>query len=257
MYNLYLIGKNISHSKSPELYNEYFAKHNMNYHYSICEVDELESFINRIKNDDKVYAFNVTSPYKTDVLKYLDSKDETCEASDSCNLVVLNNGKLKGYSTDGDGFFISLIDNGINPDGFNITVIGNGGAAKSIIAASKKYKINDVYNITHKISDKLFKHSDIYTERIVSKKLRESEIIVNASNVGFNEDKKMPLPDYILNRLIKDKQDFCFVDIIYNPLETTLLKYMREHDVYDTFNGEPMLKAQFKANVDILFPDEK
>lgn len=254
---LLLIGKNISHSKSPELYNSYFKEHNLDYTYELCEIDDLKVFIDKLKNDknNDIYAFNVTMPYKIEIMKYLDKKDLTCEKAESCNLVIIDKGKLIGFNTDGIGFFEALKKGGVDPEEFNLCIIGDGGAAKAIKAAAKNYKINEIYTITHKISDNLFSHNNLFLERIVAKHLKESEIIVNASNVGFNGDKNMPLPKKMIDDLLKFKLDFCFVDIIYNPLETPMLRYMREKEVFDTFNGEPMLYEQFLANIRFLFEE--
>lgn len=262
---LCLIGKNISHSQSPALYNEYFKEHNMDYEYLLHETINLLEFIENIKLYNYI-AFNVTMPYKIEIMKYLDYIDKTAIESESCNLVVVNNNKLKGYNTDGIGLFNSLINNNIEIKNRNMTIIGNGGAGKSIISSANQYGIKQINIINHELSDAIskYKNSNTYNMNSISKfeiidsidKLFASDIIINASNCGFKDDTKMPLPQTLINDLVMANKNFCFVDIIYNPLETNILKYIRSLGIKKAFNGESMLYHQFLENIKIIFGEK-
>ena len=48
-------------------------------------------------------GFNVTVPYKETVIKYLDELDESAKDLDAVNTVKIENNKLIGYNTDGNG----------------------------------------------------------------------------------------------------------------------------------------------------------
>ena len=133
--NIKLIGNPLKHSFSSQL-------HSMlaNYDYQLVDLDkaDLESFI-LAKNYD---GLNVTIPYKTDLIKYLDDIDEKADRINAVNTIVNDKGRLKGYNTDYNGFDLLLKKNGIEVKGKNICILGSGGTSNTIFHYCQDNKAN-------------------------------------------------------------------------------------------------------------------
>ena len=79
-------------------------------------------------------AINVTIPYKQAVLPFLDEISDEAKAIGAVNTILNRDGKLYGYNTDYLGFLYTLQKNNIKVTGEKVLVLGNGGAAKAIVA---------------------------------------------------------------------------------------------------------------------------
>ena len=100
-----VIGDPIDHSLSPNIHSAAFRELNLdstNIGYRIPK-GELEGGVEGLKKI-KITGFNVTIPHKIEMMKYLDKIDESCSIIGAVNTVVNNEGILKGYNTDMDGF---------------------------------------------------------------------------------------------------------------------------------------------------------
>jgi shikimate dehydrogenase len=81
---------------------------------------------------------NVTMPHKEAVIPYLDFVHPEAALTRSVNTIVNRDGRLEGFSTDGDGFLLSLADNDFKVDGAAAAIFGAGGAARAVAAALAK-----------------------------------------------------------------------------------------------------------------------
>jgi len=130
---LALIGSPVGHSGSPAMYNYSFEKLGLDYAYVAFDIKEHE-----VKDAlDAMRLFhmrgmNVTMPDKTEAAKYVDELSPAAEIIGAVNTIVNDDGKLKGYITDGEGFVNNLKDYGVDVRGKKITVAGGGGAATAI-----------------------------------------------------------------------------------------------------------------------------
>ena len=78
-------------------------------------------------------GFNCTIPHKIAVLPLLDGLEPSAEISGACNTVVRQpDGRLIGSNTDGSGFVWSIRDEGIDPEGLDVVILGAGGAARAV-----------------------------------------------------------------------------------------------------------------------------
>lgn len=78
-------------------------------------------------------GLNFTIPHKVAVIPLLDGVEPSAEISGACNTVVRQpDGRLIGSNTDGSGFLWSLRDEGIDPAGLEVVVLGAGGAARAV-----------------------------------------------------------------------------------------------------------------------------
>jgi len=104
-----LLGKPLSQSYAARMQNAAYraAGIDMLYFYTEVENDHLPDVINGIRHMNFA-GFAVTKPNKVEVMKYVDEVDPLCEKMNASNTVVIKNGRLKAYNTDGIGFLRSL-----------------------------------------------------------------------------------------------------------------------------------------------------
>ena len=100
-----VIGDPIDHSLSPAIHNAAYRQLNLECTYIGYKIPraELTSGIESLKAI-KISGFNVTIPHKIELMKFLDEFDDNCKLIGAANTIVNDNGLLKGYNTDMDGF---------------------------------------------------------------------------------------------------------------------------------------------------------
>lgn len=254
-----------AHSVSPIIHNNAFKKLGLNYAYLSFEVnkDNLKDAVKSIKTL-KMRGVNLSMPNKKEVIQYLDEISETAKLSQSVNTIVNDNGILKGYSTDGKGFFKSLEEEEIFVKNKNITILGTGGASISIISQAVFEGVENIFvfkrdknweeqkKILDNISDKTNCKIELYSledKNILKRKIEESILLINATNVGMKENIS----------LIEDKsffrKDLIVSDIIYNPTKTKLLQ-IAEKEGCKIVNGIGMLLYQGALSFE-LWTDKK
>ena len=242
-----------AHSISPIIHNNAFEKLGLNYAYLSFEVgkDNLKDAVQSIKTFN-MRGVNLSMPNKKEVIQYLDEISETAELSQSVNTIVNDNGVLKGYSTDGKGFFKSLEEEKIFIKDKNITILGTGGASIAIISQAVFEGIKNIFVFKRdknweeqkKILDNIASKTNCNIElnsledkNILKRKIEESDLLINATSVGMKENIS----------LIEDKSFFrkylTVCDIIYNPAKTRLLQ-IAEKEGCKIINGIGMLLYQ-------------
>ena len=140
-----VIGDPIDHSLSPTIHNAAFRQLELECTYIAYKIpkDDLGAEIDSLKKI-KISGFNVTIPHKINMLKFLDEMDENCRIIGATNTVINENGHLKGYNTDMDGFLEPIKHRNIVIKSSNILLLGAGGAARAIIAGMAKEKAKRV-----------------------------------------------------------------------------------------------------------------
>ena len=125
-----IIGEKLGHSFSKEIYTTYFG---MDYDVKELTMPGLDDFL--IKKDFK--GINVTIPYKQTVIPYLDEISDVAKKIGAVNVIVNDNGKLKGYNTDFLGLKSNIEHAGINLKGKNVLILGDGGTSKNAYAVAE------------------------------------------------------------------------------------------------------------------------
>jgi shikimate dehydrogenase len=234
------------------MFNETFKKLNMDYFYFPIEVenDKLEAVVNGIRCMN--YAgFNVTKPNKIKILEYLDELDGLAEKIGSVNVVVIKDGRLKGYNTDGIGFVQALLDEtGMNLSRNTFFIFGAGGASRALSAtladqaAKKLYIVDKIDQASKSLVDDINNKIRVCAEFIafddapVQELLQKSDVLVNASGIGmYPHLENTPVDKKILFK------DLLVYDITYNPLKTRLLLDAEEVGC-KTMNGIGMVINQ-------------
>ncbi len=243
MRKLAIIGNPVEHSRSPQMHEFISGIRGTDLSYEKVKVESLE-LSGWMKNHARsLDGFNVTAPHKTEVMKYLDEVSPDAEKYGAVNTVVNKSGRLFGYNTDADGFYMSLIRERANIEGADILVLGAGGAAKPSVIKLAESGVGTitVLNRTRERAEELKKQ--VYKicgfEIDTVPKLKKYDIAVNCTplgmgkNVGINPLSQMDLIN----------EDTLVYDMIYNPWETELLKEAKKRGA-KTANGLGMLVYQ-------------
>ncbi|MBP1968733.1 shikimate dehydrogenase [Virgibacillus natechei] len=238
-YRLALIGYPINHSLSPWIHEHFLEKANLNGDYSTFEISPDDSFSLKVKQlmNDNVQGFNVTVPYKEKIISFLDEIDESAEKIGAVNTVVNRNGRWIGYNTDGIGYMRSLeskFPNFHQDKAKRILIIGAGGATRGIYHAlvqSGFLNIDITNRTTEKAAEIAKLKSDATTTNIFSldqaeQMIKNYDVIIQTTSVGMK-----PNPDNIVFKMNELKETSIVSDIIYQPLETRLLKEAGEKGV--------------------------
>ncbi|MBP5427651.1 MAG: shikimate dehydrogenase [Clostridiales bacterium] len=254
-----IIGNPLEHSVSPMLHNEISSMLGKNLVYvPFCvEKERLEDAVLGLKSLG-VVGFNVTAPYKKDIMKYVDYKTKSSLLMGAVNTVKNVNGRLYGYNTDAEGFVRAFRMN-TNRDfkGLVVTIFGAGGAARAIavkLAHTHVKKINIVNRtkehadiIRDTINENISSIVETYTNNDKIEDICQgSDVLINATSVGM-------LPDtgkcVIKLKNIFNKNQFVY-DIIYNPKQTKFLS-MAQSCGCSVMNGLGMLFYQAIASYEI------
>ncbi len=214
-----LIGKTLAHSFSPAIHRQIG-----DYEYNLYPL-ELEQVTDFVKNTD-LDGFNVTIPYKKDVVPLCKELSERAKAVGSVNTMLRLPDGWYGDNTDYDGFLYQLGENAKALRGKKALVLGGGGSSQTVQKVLYDCEIPFAV-VTHKENtpEILARHSD-------------AELIVNTTPVGMypnNGDSPADLSMFKNCRLV--------LDLIYNPAKTALLLQAEKLGI-PARNGLSMLVAQ-------------
>ncbi|KFM99040.1 shikimate dehydrogenase [Bacillus clarus] len=237
MKQLYgVIGNPIGHSLSPHMHNDAFEHLNMDAHYHAFLVEE-ESLGEAVKGLKAlgISGFNVTTPHKVSIMKYLEEVDPLAEQIGAVNTVVHRDGKLMGYNTDGIGYVRSLQSISKEPlQQKRILLLGAGGASRAIYfsLANVGVKEIDIANRTvEKAEDLIAGCAAKVNSRALSLEQATEEqgnydVIIHTTTIGMH-----PHVEHTPLQIRSLKQGSIVSDIIYNPFETKILQDAKEQGV--------------------------
>lgn len=232
-----LIGKKLGHSFSAKYFAEKFEREGLREcDYSLYELPEIDCVKEFMLTPDLV-GFNVTIPYKQQIIPYLDSLD--CQAAEvgAVNCVkICHDGKRVGYNTDVDGIVLTLdkLLGGKKVDA--ALVLGTGGAAQAVQFVLRTRGI-DYKSVSREAGKGDLIYDDLSQEVMAAHKL-----IINASPVGMYPacDNAPAIPYAML-----DGSHFLF-DLVYNPLVTRFMQLGKTQGA-TVISGIDMLHAQAES----------
>ena len=245
-----VIGDPIDHSLSPNIHSAAFRELNLDSSYIGYRIPkgELESGIQGLKKI-KISGFNVTIPHKIEMMKYLDTMDESCSIIGAVNTVVNNEGILKGYNTDMDGFLEPLKKRNISIQNKNILLIGAGGAARAIVAAMAKEKASNVDIVNRTISNannlsefatKIGLNTNTKKIEQASEGIENYDIIINSTAIGLKNELS-PISFEGVN------EKTVVYDIVYAPINTDFIKKAKERKLEVIYGYEMLLGQATRA----------
>ena len=232
-----LIGEKLSHSYSRLIHKKFGM-----YSYDLVELppDNLKEFVEHGGYD----AFNVTIPYKSAIIPYIDKVETLAMQIGAINTVCRLGGKTYGYNTDILGMAYMLKRAGIALGGKHVMIFGSGGTGKTAEMLAKK---NGAASITVVSRSGSVNYKNFY-------ELQQTQIIINTTPVGM-----YPYSDISLADLSKFRNLEAVADVIYNPMRTRLMLQARELNLKYA-GGLYMLVAQARYSMDIFVknrhPDE-
>lgn len=238
---LVLLGRQLGHTFSPRYFAEKFTKEGIeDYEYGTMELEKISEFPAAVQANPDLIGFNVTIPYKMEVMEYLDSLDETAAAIGAVNTIRIHNGGLTGYNTDVIGFRRSL--EAFLPLEFkgNALILGTGGSSKAV-----RYVLEQLKIPFKMISRRPVKEGYTY-DQLDEKKMKGVSLVINTTPLGMYPEVER-CPDIPYDAL--DESYYLF-DLIYNPEETLFMKKGKQRGAQVT-NGYMMLEQQAEASWEI------
>jgi shikimate dehydrogenase len=243
-----IIGWPVRQSLSPLLHSYWLREHGIEGEYLPLAV-RPEDFAAEVAHlPERGFAgVNVTVPHKEAAFALAAAKDGDAKETGAVNVLVFENGKVLGKNTDVSGFLTSLTI-GLGPDAAArgpVVVLGAGGAARAIVLALVRGGAREIrlVNRTRERADSLAKQ---FTGKAAlatadwgdwSAALAGAGLLVNTTSLGMTGKGELTLPLDALPR------GAAVSDIVYNPLETELLKSARTRG-HATLDGLGMLMHQ-------------
>lgn len=247
-----LIGHPISHSISPAMHNNTFAALGLDFHYSLLptKAEDLQATLSKLTEQSFVGG-NVTMPHKQAVMAYLDEISDDARIIGAVNTLHLQDGKLKGYNADWRGFLNALTEEGHDPVGMRVLLLGAGGAARSAVYALAQAGVAQltVVNRTEARGEAVvaemahaFPNCPITFQPLERETFagfaQGVDLVVNTTSVGMEPHEghsvwpdDLPLPNAI------------FYDVIYKPAQTRFLQRAQAEGL-PTLNGLGMVVHQ-------------
>ena len=232
LYRYHRIGRNtaiygvianpVAHSMSPAIHNAAFEKAGIDAVYVPFKVDEPVAFVSAFEAID-VQGYSVTIPHKEAIMPAMDEIDPLAKAIGAVNTVVNRAGRLHGSNTDCTAA-VGELEKVTELAGKTALMIGSGGGARAIAFGLRRrgvdLAVTDVVpekarKLAEDVGCRWTRAEDVGTPRV--------DILLNASPVGMHPNvDQTPIPRSWL-------RPGCVVfDIVYNPIETRLLREARE-----------------------------
>ena len=226
-----LLGRSLGHSFSKSFFTNYFVTNHIDAIYENIEIENIEDFTNVLKQNFS--GLNVTSPYKEEVIPFLDGLDDVAKDIAAVNAIVIKNGKSIGFNTDAYGFQQS-IKPFLSNKHERCMIFGTGGASKAVSYVLKTLGIDVIF-----ISRNPKLKNEFSYEEVNDNMLNACKLVVNCTPVGTfpNSDEQVDIPYESLTK------SHLVVDLIYNPQKTKLLEKAEQAGAM-ILNGESMLRHQ-------------
>ena len=251
-----IIGDPIDHSLSPAIHNAAFSSLGLNCSYIAFRVQEgqLKNSLDSLRAIN-IGGFNVTMPHKVRVLEYVDQYDKTVELVGAANTINNEDGKFYAYNTDVLGFIKPLHQREIDFSGFEVTILGAGGAARAVavaLAGERGIANINIFNRNTVRSEelaymlkKLGLKASIVSSDNIQNIASKSNLIINTTPLGMKGEQSLIKSSSI-------RKDAIVYDIVYKPINTSLLENARTAGAKVVY-GYEMLLEQAVASFKIWF----
>lgn len=238
-----LIGYPLGHSFSKKYFTEKFSTEHIENcfyeNYPIASIDQLPDLI----TDSCLEGLNVTIPYKSAVIKYLDKSDPEADAVGAVNVIRINrrNNKteLYGFNSDITGIR-DTISPLLNRRIKNALVLGTGGSSKAVCFVLKSL------SVPYTLISREKKPSCLTYSELTPELMRKSRLIINTTPLGMYPDIESK-PD--LRYEFLGSKHILF-DLVYNPEMTAFLKTGKERGC-TLISGLKMLYSQAERSWEI------
>lgn len=240
-----IIGYPLAQSASPAFFNGKFADEGIDARYIPFEIENIEELPRILEENPELCGFNVTIPYKIDVMRYLESMSDEAREIDAVNVVKVTRDaegkpRLIGYNSDVIGFTRSLKPL-VEGKHSKALILGTGGVSKAVACSLRRLGIEFMF-VSRKAGTGAIAYSDI------TKEIMESHtLIVNCTPLGMTGHGVDLCPD-IPYPMLSDRH--LLYDVVYNPEETLFLRKGAEQGAA-TKSGYEMWYLQALASWEI------
>jgi 3-dehydroquinate dehydratase / shikimate dehydrogenase len=217
-------GNPIRSSLSPIMMNTAFRRETVNAVYLALQANKLADLL-KLVHEIPIQGLSVTMPLKQEIMAHLEKTDPLSAKIGACNTVLRQDGKLYGFNTDVAGI-TGPIEKRMSLRGAKALVLGAGGAARAAVFGMRD-KGAEVFilNRTAETAQKLAKQSGSKTIKKDALSKTTFDVIVNATPVGMAGVKTTPILE------AADLNTKLVFDLVYNPLETPLLRLARQQSI--------------------------
>jgi shikimate dehydrogenase len=241
-------------SKGPIMHGYWIERYGIDGEYRIEEIppERFPPFLADLAGHGYVGG-NVTLPHKIVALE-CSEPDERARAIGAANTLWLDEGVLRSTNTDGEGFFrnLDLTTPGWNADLGSVVVVGAGGAARAIVYGLRERGAEQI-NVVNRTPARAEALRDAFGPRVrprtfddLARLIPDARLVVNTSSLGMKGN-----PDVAWD-LSRARPDTVVSDIVYLPLETSLLAEARRHGLRTT-DGVGMLLHQAGRGFSLWF----
>lgn len=260
-----VIGHPVEHSLSPLMHNAALAKLGLDYVYLPFPIQPQ----NLAKALDGfaaigVVGFNATIPHKQAIIPMLSKIEPIAQAVGAVNTVFRQDDSWIGTNTDVEGFIAPLRSRNQNWSQKTAVVLGNGGAARAVVAGCSQLGCDRVHVVgrnLQKLQD--FKDSWLSSPLKVNLQvhqwdslptiIKEANLLINTTPIGmYPKIENSPVDADLFTHLPKDV--ICY-DLIYTPSPTKFLQYAQQSDK-TAIDGLEMLVQQGAAALKIWLQTE-
>lgn len=246
-----VIGNPVEHSLSPAIHNAAFQVLGLNYVYLAFPVDDIAGAMQGLRGLGNFRGVSVTIPHKLAVLPYLDEVEPTAQRIGAVNTIVVEGKKLTGYNTDASGAIQALQDGGAPLSRGRILLVGSGGAARAvafglcagslcpeltILGIDKMERQVLVRDLQEKTVVRV-QEGDVSPDRLHAA-VKEAQVLIHCSPIGMYPK----VGDTVVPREALHS-GLTVMDIVYNPLETRLLREAKQAGCH-TIRGVDMFLRQ-------------
>lgn len=228
-----ILGYPLKHTMSPPIHKRLFELEGKSAEYEICELPP-EQLADKAAYLNSLGGYNITIPFKVDIIKYLDELDESAKRYNSVNCVVNRDGKNIGFNTDCYGFLRSLEAENISLSG-KVLQIGCGGVGRMIAIEAAMHgadltivALPEFIKGAEEAAAEALQHApDAKIKVITHDRISgEFDLLINASPVGmFPKTEDCPVTEEVVKSC---KNVF---EVIYNPDVTLLMKLAEKHGI--------------------------
>lgn len=227
-----IIGDPVSHSRSPEMYAPMFRRFGIDANFlRLRIVPEELSKIREIVAQAGLHGFAVTMPHKRAILEYLDHISDGAKSAGSANIITIEEGRLTGHNTDGDGLINALWEAGVTVEGKNVIILGGGGAALGANAA--------IVRSGGKVT--FIKRSPVLSlnDALLAYEMNTADVLINATPLGMRGAEDFEELGFV-GRL---KPSAAVADMVYTDGGTKLIRAAKARGL-TAIGGERMLYHQ-------------
>jgi 3-dehydroquinate dehydratase / shikimate dehydrogenase len=217
-------GNPIRSSLSPIMMNTAFRRETVNAVYLALQTSRVNDLI-KLVHEIPIQGVSITMPLKEDILPYLEQTDALSARIGAVNTIRMLDGKLFGFNTDVAGI-VGPLEKRLPLRGAKVLVLGAGGAARAAVFGVRD-RGAEVYilNRTSETAQKLARQSGSHVLRRDALGKTQFDVIINATPVGMTGNKAPQIlePQHLQARLV--------FDLVYNPLETPLIRMARQKSI--------------------------